>query len=505
MFPPESFGVGVTVASLHPDPWPDVLPAGVVSSRPSRIGDLLPVALMTAEQKALQLLRVQEAKSMLAAFEAELVVGLAEERPATVDRRRGQVGAASDEWADDRLDEDVSEFFADELALVLNCSRTAATQLWEHSATLRKRLPATWEAVADGGLDWPRARAIAAELGWPARETPDDVLAVIEAAVLPQATSVSITRLQALVRRELIKADPTAAERRRKKAQRQADVTVRGVGNGMGELRAFMPYPEAAGVRAEVDAHARALKAAGDARPVGQLRAAVLHDLVTRSWADRPAVSAHLDVVASLDMLESAAAGAPGHGCEPVLVDGEPVTAAQARELLERLDALCPGGLQPPTDGRLSLSITDEDGRLLASVARRELESAVRRGRGLGPPPAIDRYEPSPAQRRFARTRDRTCRHYGCGNRAGWADLDHVLAHADGGDTDCTNLCCLCRRHHRLKTHAPGWRYVMTPDGVLTVTTPSGVTRVSRPPGMTADERDVLRVPAERDLDPPPF
>ena len=85
----------------------------------------------------------------------------------------------------------------------------------------------------------------------------------------------------------------------------------------------------------------------------------------------------------------------------------------------------------------------------------------------------MDRYEPTPAQRRFGRTRDRTCRHPGCGNRAGWADLDHVVAHAEGGETDCANLCCLCRRHHRLKTHARGWRYVMTPDGVLTVTTPT--------------------------------
>jgi hypothetical protein len=335
------------------------------------------------------------------------------------------------------------------------------------------------------------------------------VVAAVEAVVLPHASGLSITRLQALVRKELIRADPVAAELRRKKAERNADVTVRGAGNGMGELRASMPYPDAAGVRAEVDAHARALKAAGDGRPIGQLRAAVLHDLVTRSWADRPAVSAHLDVVASLDTLESAAAGSPGAGRGPVLVDGEPVTAAQARELLERVDALCPGGLQVPTDGTLSLSITDEDGRLLAAVTRRELETAVRCGKGLGPPAAVDRYGPTPAQQRFGRTRDRTCRHYGCGNRAGWADLDHVVAHAEGGETDCTNLCCLCRRHHRLKTHARGWHYVMTPDGVLSVTTPTGVTRVSRPPGMTAVDGPVLRVAAERqprpDPDPPPF
>ena len=70
MFPPESFGVGVTVAELCPAPWDDaMLPAGVVSSRPSRIGDLLPVALMTAEQKAAQLQRVQKAEAALAALQ----------------------------------------------------------------------------------------------------------------------------------------------------------------------------------------------------------------------------------------------------------------------------------------------------------------------------------------------------------------------------------------------------------------------------------------------------
>ena len=510
MFPAEAFGVGVTVAELRPAAPADdvVLPPGVLS-RPSRLGDLLQVGLMTPEQKATQLQRVTEAEAVLAAYKAELVAGLATDRPASHDRHRGQVGAASGEWAAQLLDEDVSEFYPDELALILNCSRSSATQLWERSTTLRRRLPATWAALADGWLDWPRARAIAAELGWPARETPAAVLASVEAVVLPQATGLSITRLRALVRAELIRADPAAADRRRKKAERDADVTVRGLGDGMGELRATMPLTEAAEVRAEANAHARALKEAGDERPIGQLRSAVLHDLVTRPWQERPSVSAHVEVVASLGALEGAAAGAPGAGREPVLVDGEPVPAALARELLERLDALCPGGLQAPTDGTLSLAVTDSDGRLLAVVTRRALEAAVRRGEDLGPPPAVDRYAPSPAQRRFARTRDRTCRHPGCSNRAGWADLDHVVAHAEGGETDCANLCCLCRRHHRLKTHARGWRYVMTPDGILTVTTPSGVPRVSRPPGMSTGEDSVPRVISERrprsGPDPPPY
>ena len=134
--------------------------------------------------------------------------------------------------------------------------------------------------------------------------------------------------------------------------------------------------------------------------------------------------------------------------------------------------------------------------------------AAVRRGEGLGRPPAVDRYTHTPAQERFVCTRDRTCRHPGCSNRAGWADLDHVVPHAHGGATDCANLCCLCRRHHRLKTFASGWLHVMTPDGVLSVTTPSGITRVSRPPGMRPDDDGILRVAAERGRpvdDPPPF
>jgi hypothetical protein len=159
MFPAEAFGVGVTVAELHPaPPAGELLPAGVMA-RPSRLGDVLPVAVMTPQQKAAQLQRIEQAEAMLAAFRAELVVGLAQDRPASLDRRRGQVGAASGAWAGQQYDEDVSEFFADELALVLNSSRAAATVLWETSTTLLRRLPGTWAALADGVLDWPRSWA----------------------------------------------------------------------------------------------------------------------------------------------------------------------------------------------------------------------------------------------------------------------------------------------------------------------------------------------------------
>ena len=82
-----------------------------------------------------------------------------------------------------------------------------------------------------------------------------------------------------------------------------------------------------------------------------------------------------------------------------------------------------------------------------------------------------------------------------------------MIAHAEGGPTDCANLCCLCRRHHRLKTHAPGWIFRLDTDGTLWVTTPSGVTRITRPPGgelLEPHEIGVLPAGVLAD-DPPPF
>ena len=104
-------------------------------------------------------------------------------------------------------------------------------------------------------------------------------------------------------------------------------------------------------------------------------------------------------------------------------------------------------------------------------------------GPGLRPPPGTGRYRPPAAQQRFVSTRDRHCRMPGCRRRAGRCDLDHVTAHADGGPTTCWNLCCLCRRHHRIKTFARGWHFDLLPDGQLLVRTPAGVTRTTAPPG----------------------
>ena len=347
------------------------------------------------------------------------------------------------------------------------------------------------------------------------------MIARVEAAVLPGAMELSVKRLRAAVARELISRDPTAAERRRRQAGQAADVTIHGLGAGLSELRAVLPAPLAAATREVVDTYARMAKADGAPGTLGQLRVGMLADLVLRPWdTSRPPVTAALTVLAPLTALSpSGTVPSSRPGADPAAVgevDGEPITAAHLRGLLRELDALCPGGLRAPAGGTLDVAVVDPaSGALRATVTRSELERLVRRGcpdhllddctcAVLDRPAAVDRYRPTPAQSRFVRSRDRTSRHPGCRGRAAWADLDHVIPHGRGGPTDCANLCCLCRRHHRLKTHADGWRFEMRPDGLLSVTTPSGVTRITRPPGLSPPWAGPPPAPSPED-DPPPF
>jgi hypothetical protein len=278
MFPGQRYGVAVSVAELHPEA-PDFLPAETVG-RPMRLDEMLPAECLTDDEPAREIDRCTQAEAVVAAHKAERIAHLAARRPASADRRPGEPGAAAER--DERLPAGVSEFFPDKLAMILNCSRSGATVLTEVSQTLITTLRATWTALAEARIDYPRARALAAELGEPARDTDPRIVAAVEAAMLPVASRLSVKRLRAETRRELIARDADAAERRRKRAERSADVVVRSIGDGMAELVTTMAAPLSAATFDVVDQYARMAKADGDERTLGQLRSAFLADLVLR-------------------------------------------------------------------------------------------------------------------------------------------------------------------------------------------------------------------------------
>jgi hypothetical protein len=89
------------------------------------------------------------------------------------------------------------------------------------------------------------------------------------------------------------------------------------------------------------------------------------------------------------------------------------------------------------------------------------------------------RYRPSAELAEFVRMRDVFCRAPGCAVAADRCDIDHTIAYPVGA-THPSNLKCLCRTHHLMKTFG-GWHDVQLPDGTVTWIAPSGSTYITKP------------------------
>lgn len=116
------------------------------------------------------------------------------------------------------------------------------------------------------------------------------------------------------------------------------------------------------------------------------------------------------------------------------------------------------------------------------------LEQLIRDGAQIVPlttpcDAAEPRYRPSAKLQRFVRCRDLTCRFPGCDAPAEVCDIDHAVAYP-AGPTHPSNLRCLCRKHHLLRTFwvgEKGWRDRQFPDGSIIWTAPTGHTYTTHP------------------------
>ncbi|MGF0313030.1 DUF222 domain-containing protein [Rhodococcus sp. IEGM1428] len=116
----------------------------------------------------------------------------------------------------------------------------------------------------------------------------------------------------------------------------------------------------------------------------------------------------------------------------------------------------------------------------------------------LLPPPGALVYRPTVALAERIRYRDRTCRHPGCDVAAQQCEIDHIVPYfhrdpATGGWTIDTNLHCLCRYHHSLKTMGL-WTPVMLADGVEFWVSNAGTTAITVPG--TTQLADLSHLPA---------
>ncbi|WP_210085587.1 DUF222 domain-containing protein [Mycobacterium sp. OAE908] len=88
-------------------------------------------------------------------------------------------------------------------------------------------------------------------------------------------------------------------------------------------------------------------------------------------------------------------------------------------------------------------------------------------------------YRPSAELAEFVRLRDLYCRAPGCDVPADRCDLDHTIPYPVG-PTHASNIKCLCRTNHLMKTFG-GWQDIQLPDGTVIWISPTGRKYVTKP------------------------
>jgi hypothetical protein len=404
-----------------------------------------------------------------------------------------------------------SEFAPDEVALALRLSRMTATGRLVMAKTVVGDLPNTLAAWEAGVIDSLKARAITetSYLLAPA------LRGALEARVLPRAGTQTIAQLRAALTRAVLALDPKGAAERHQQRRQDRRVVVSPDEEGMASLWALLSAPDATAAYQRLCDLARGL-GSEDPRGMDARRADLLVELLTGrrcaatgscltedcpddcDCAADPAAPA--DPAVDLAVYRTAPTdpatepGQDSHRCSPAHATGpgKPlVSVVVPITMLLGLDDQ-PGELVGfgPIPAKLAREIAAQGTwrRLLTDPVSGTL---LDYGRTTYTPPA--------GLADFVRARDLHCRNPICGQPAARADLDHTIPYQPDGTTSDHNLHASCRHHHRLKTHASGWRVDQHPDDRITWTIPTGHTYTSHPHNYRPDSH-----PPPGD-DPPPF
>ena len=387
---------------------------------------------------------------------------------------------------------------AAELAAAVNVSHGMALHQTHRGVALRDRLPQVAALFAQGVVSDLLVRTIV----WRTYLISDEAaMAAVDAALAERITgwaALSIAKTEAAIDALVDEHDPGALRRSRESASTPtvefgspADVP------GTTSMWARLAAPDAALIEQRLDETAHATCEA-DPRSIDERRAKALFAAVTHppmacacghpdcpgNQGERPAKNAVVYVVAERESIDTApvaqsdtgAADLADRGDDPAPPAEHPGPPSEGPAGGE--SARCPA--PPAYVFGAGILPTPLLGAILDRATIREVHHP---GAASQPEP---RYTPSRKTAEFVRCRDLTCRFPGCDKAAQVCDLDHTVAYPYG-PTHPSNLKCLCRFHHLLKTFwqgLGGWRDRQLPDGTIIWTSPTGHTYTTYPGAM---------------------
>jgi hypothetical protein len=337
-----------------------------------------------------------------------------------------------------------------EIAAALLCSLSMAGSYMHYARAMRERLPKVGEVFEAGDIDYRTFQTIVYRTELIEDEQKMAVTDRRLALSAPRWGSLSQSRLNTAIDRVVRSLDEDAVRRKREHVDNRAVVFWAG-DDGMTGMSGLLFATDADVLDDRLDGLADSV-CADDPRTRDQRRADALGAL----GAGQQRLSCRCD---SADCPAGGRLPSPVDVtihivAEQAAVDGRPDAMAYMVEKQELISA-----------------------EMLAEMAREARLRPLAHPADAPPEPG---YVPSRKLAEFVRCRDLTCRAPGCDQPAVHCDIDHTVAHSDGGPTHASNLKCLCRFHHLLKTFW-GWRDRQLPDGTVIWTLPGGQTYVTLP------------------------
>jgi uncharacterized protein YjbI with pentapeptide repeats len=366
----------------------------------------------------------------------------------------------------------VSEFAVAELATALGLSAGSGRNLVAQALELAHRLPRLWARVRSGTLAPWRARRIAEET----LALPLAGAAWVDTQVAPYAHRTGLAQTQRTVEEAIARFAPELAAERRERAAEGRYFTID---------HDQVSFTGTSRVHGELDL-ADALE---------------LEDAIATGAAQLAALGSE----ESLDVRRSLAIGALARGQQPLTYEPGAEGGVEARPARTSTTGPATGAIigakrevvlyvhlsedaLRTRDPDTPVWVENAGGQLLTAAqiadwCRRPdtTKVTVKPVIDLNTRQAVDSYEVPARIAEAVRLRDKTCVFPYCQRPARRCDLDHLdpyLPADQGGppaQTSTDNLACLCRLHHRMKTHG-GWNYATVTPGVYRWRGPHGHT-----------------------------